>query len=133
MSSNSISLNLHPPGTFVFTAEMAILGHRLNKCALTLKSPASREAFKAAAEDYMRDHGLSETERGLVHARDWTGLLRAGGHIQAILFYAATMGETLFDIGSHNAGMHTAEMMQICPRRVGGLPPSLVPSQKGRS
>ena len=125
MAANSIALDLEPPGTFIYTAEMALQGQRLNKCALSLKDAANREAFQADPDAYMQRFGLDEAERALVQARDWTGLLRAGGHLQAMLFFAAVAGETLWHIGSHNAGMEVAEMVQLCPRRVTGLPPSL--------
>jgi protocatechuate 4,5-dioxygenase, alpha chain len=125
MSTNSIALDLEAPGTLVFTAELALAGHRLNRCALSLKSAASRAEFQADPDGYMRRFGLGEAERALVQARDWTGLLRAGGHVQAILFFAATMGETLVHIGAHNAGMAPDELLSICPRRTGGLPPSV--------
>ena len=85
----------------------------------------ARAEFLADPDAYMRGAGLSDEERALVHAKDWTGLLRIGGHLQAMLFFAATMGETLWHIGSHNAGMAVGEMMQLCPRRVGGLPPAV--------
>lgn len=126
MAANSIPLDLEPPGTFIYTAEMALAGHRLNKCALSLKDPVNREAFRADPDAYMRSFGLDGTERALVSARDWTGLLRAGGHLQAMLFFAAAAGETLWHIGSHNARMEVEEMVQLCPRKVSGLPPSLL-------
>lgn len=127
MTANSIALDLEPPGTFVYTAEKALAGHRLNKCALSLKDPANREAFAAGPDAYMLRFGLGDGERALVRARDWTGLLRAGGHLQAMLFFAAVSGENLWHIGSHNAGMEVDEMVQLVPRRVSGLPPSLAP------
>jgi len=64
---------------------------------------------------------LSAAERGLVEARDWTGLLRAGGQLHAILKLAATVGETLYHIGAHNCGIDVASMRSACPRRVAGL------------
>ena len=125
MSANSIALDLRAPGTTVYTAELALKGQRLNRCALSLRLPANRDAYAADPEAYLRAAGLTSKEGALVQAKDWTGLLQAGCHLQTMLFFAAVSGETLWHIGSHHAGMEVAEMMQLCPRRVVGLPPSL--------
>ena len=55
-------------------------------------------------------------------ARDWTGLLKAGGHLHAMLKLAATLGEDLWSIGAHNAGCTREELIAATPRRVSGLP-----------
>lgn len=125
MSANSIVLNLQAPGSVPYTAELALKGQRLNRCALSLRLPANRDAYAAGSEEYLRTAGLTPKECALVRAKDWTGLLHAGCHLQTMLFFAAVSGETLWHIGSHHAGMEVAEMMQLCPRRVVGLPPSL--------
>ena len=58
----------------------------------------------------------------LIERRDWTGLMQAGGHLQAILKIAATVGESLWHIGAHCAGMSVEQMKSACPRRRDGLP-----------
>ena len=125
MSANSIALDLQAPGSVVYTAELALKGQRLNHCALGLRLPANRDDFASGPEAYLRKAGLAPEELALVLAKDWTGLLHAGCHLQTMLFFAAVSGETLWHIGSHHAGLDLAEMMQLCPRRVVGLPPSL--------
>ena len=125
MSANSIALDLQAPGSVVYTAELALKGQRLNNCALGLRLPANRDAFASGPEAYLRKGGLTPEERALVLAKDWTGLLHAGCHLQTMLFFAAVSGETLWHIGSHHAGLDVAEMMRLCPRQVAGLPPSL--------
>jgi len=101
---------------------MSTAGRNLNRFALSLKVPANRETFLRDQVAYMRSYKLSGSEIELVRARDWTGLLRAGGHLQAILKVAATVGESLWHIGAHNAGVPVDDMIAMCPRRVGGLP-----------
>lgn len=114
--------SLRPPESYVYTGPMSTAGRNLNRFALSLKVPANREAFLRDEDGYMHAYRLSNVEMKLVRARDWTGLLQAGGHLQAILKIAATVGESLWHIGAHNAGVPVENMIAMCPRRVGGLP-----------
>ena len=117
------TFDLDWPGTLVYSSELALQGHRLNRFALSLRSPACRQTFLADEKSYMQSYGLSPQEQALVVDRDWTGLLRAGGHLQAILKIAATVGQHLWHIGAHNAGTDADTMRAACPRRVSRLPP----------
>jgi protocatechuate 4,5-dioxygenase alpha chain len=101
---------------------MSTAGERINRFALSLKSPANRTSFLADSAAYLVRHGLTEKEGDLVQRRDWKGLLEAGGHLQAILKIAATLGENLWHIGAHCAQMSVEGMKSACPRRVDGLP-----------
>jgi len=116
------SLDLDEPGTIEFTAERALAGRALNRFALSLRSPASRAEFLADEAGYLRRFELSAEQVRLVGARDWTGLLRAGGHLQAVLKLAATVGEDLWSIGAHNAGCDREALIAATPRRVNGVP-----------
>jgi|HubBroStandDraft_2_1064218.scaffolds.fasta_scaffold62272_2 protocatechuate 4,5-dioxygenase alpha chain len=111
------------PGTLVYTSELALRGHTLNRFALSLRSPACRKIFLAEEKSYMQSCGLSSQEQAMVADRDWTGLLQAGGHLQAILKIAATVGQHLWHIGAHNAGTDADTLRAACPRRVSRLPP----------
>ncbi len=114
--------DLGEPGTIEFTAARALQGQHLNRFALSLRSPERRAEFLADETGCMTRAGLSDEEIGLVRNRDWTGLLRAGGHLQAILKLAATVGEDLWSIGAHNAGCTRDELIGACPREVSGVP-----------
>jgi protocatechuate 4,5-dioxygenase alpha chain len=114
--------SLEPPASFVYTGPMSTRGRNINRFSLSLKLPENRKSFLADPDAYMARFDLSKAEKDLVHARDWTGLLRAGGHLQAILKIAAAVGENLWHIGAHNADLAVADMIAACPRRVGGLP-----------
>jgi protocatechuate 4,5-dioxygenase alpha chain len=116
------ALDLDEPGTLPFTARRALQGRALNRFALGLRSPDNRTRFLADEATYMREAGLSAEEMALVRARDWTGLLHHGGHLQAILKLAATVGESLWSIGAHNVGCTPADLRASCPRRVDALP-----------
>lgn len=117
--------SLEPPDSYVYTGPMSTAGRDLNRFALSLKVPANRETFLRDEVAYMRTFNLPDATVALVRARDWTGLIRAGGHLQAILKIAATVGENLWSIGAHNAGVSVNEMLAACPRRVSGLPKGL--------
>lgn len=114
--------NLETPGTYVYTGPTSTRGYKLNRFCLSLKKPANREAFLADEDAYVAQYGLSGEERALIKARDWTGLLKAGGHLQAILKLAATVGLNLYHIGAHNVGTDYESMYAACPRKVSGLP-----------
>jgi protocatechuate 4,5-dioxygenase, alpha chain len=116
------SFDLDEPGTIEFTAQRALAGQALNRFALSLRSAACRAEFLAAESAYMRGFGLTDHEVELVRERNWTGLLRAGGHLQAMLKLAATVGEDLWSIGAHNAGCGRDELIAATPRKVSGLP-----------
>jgi protocatechuate 4,5-dioxygenase alpha subunit len=69
----------HPsPGTYLLTVSLAQQGYRLSAFCRTLMNPASRAAFQADAERYMRDFGLDETEAAMVRAGDWLAMVRYG-------------------------------------------------------
>lgn len=120
--TNSIPFTLDPPGTYVYTAEAALRGHRLTAFGLSLRRPANREAFLADEEGYMQARGLDQASIAMVRARDWTGLIRAGGHLQSMLKVAATVGQDLWHIGAHNADLTREELIALCPRKVNATP-----------
>ena len=117
-----LAFDLEPPGTFVYTGTLSTQGTRLNRFALSLRVPDNRARFLASEAAYMDGFALSDAEEALVLERDWTGLLKAGGHLHAILKIAATVGQNIWAIGAHNTEMSEAEIMAACPRHTTGLP-----------
>jgi protocatechuate 4,5-dioxygenase, alpha chain len=115
-------LELGEPGTFVFGVEEAARGRALNRFAASLRDPGRRAAFAADETGVLRDAGLGEEVIDMVLARDWTGLMRAGGHLQVLLLVAHALGLTLWDLGAHNVGCEPSELIASCPRQVQGLP-----------
>lgn len=113
--------DLEPPGTYLFDGARSTQGFVLNRFALSLKQPGNRERFLRDEQAYLSDYDLTPECRELIRNRDWTGLLKAGGHLQALLKLAATVGQSLFHIGAHNCGIGVQEMRAACPRRVSGI------------
>ena len=117
-------MDLEEPGTFIFTAARALSGRALNRFALSLRTPAARHAFLADPIAYQASFGLDAAEMGMVADRDWTGLLRSGGHLQAMLKLAVTVGDDLWHIGAHSVGCTRDTLFEIGPRPVRGVPSS---------
>lgn len=120
--TNSITLNLEEPDTYVYDGPMATKGYLLTHFGLSLRKPSNREVFLRDEVLYMRNFGLDEETIKMAIARDWTGLIESGGHLQSMLKIAATVGQNLWHIGAHNAGMTAEELMEICPRNISALP-----------
>jgi len=118
----AVSASLDPPDTFLYTGPLSTRGARLNRFGLSLRSAENRAAFQGDAPAYMHAYGLSEAERDLVSRGDWTGLLAAGCHLQTTVKIAAAVGQNLWHIGAHNAGMSVEELMAICPRPAAQAP-----------
>jgi protocatechuate 4,5-dioxygenase alpha chain len=114
--------SLEPPATYLYTGPASSRGKRINDFCLSLKSPAARLRFTADEEAYAADFALTAAERELVRRRDWTGLLDAGGHLQAVLKLAATLGLNIYAIGAHNVGTDPETLYAACPRRLAALP-----------
>lgn len=115
-------LSLDQPGTFVFDVGQAMRGQALNRFAASLRDPARRAAFAADEQGVMTASSVPGDVIAMVGQRDWTGLMRAGGHLQLLLLIAHSIGYTLWDLGAHNVGCDPAELIEACPRRVSGLP-----------
>jgi protocatechuate 4,5-dioxygenase alpha chain len=115
-------LELGEPGTFVFGVEDACRSRALNRFAASLRDPGRRAAFAADEPTILRAAGLDDAVVEMVVARDWTGLMRAGGHLQLLLLIAHAVGLTLWDLGAHNVGCDPTELIDSCPREVTGLP-----------
>lgn len=101
---------LSPPNTYIFDGERARRGYRLNRMAMTLIEPANRAALKADEEAYMTKMGLSEGERALVRARDWAGMLEAGGNVYVMYKLAGALGVSLPEMGAQMRGESLEEM-----------------------
>ncbi len=114
--------DLSEPGTYLFGLHDAHAGRRLNRFAATLKTADRRATYAADERSAMEAAGLDDREIGMVLARDWDGLIRAGAHVQLLTFIAAAVGQGLLDVGAAQVGCATRELAAALPRPVGGVP-----------
>jgi protocatechuate 4,5-dioxygenase, alpha chain len=103
------------PGTTVFTGERSQRGYRLNRLAMSLIDGANRHRFRADETGYVRAMGLTESEAALVRARDWGGLIDAGGSIYLMIKIAGALGLNLLDMGAQMRGQTVAELRANLP------------------
>jgi protocatechuate 4,5-dioxygenase alpha chain len=83
----------HPlPGTYLTTGIRAQRGYCLGKFCMTLMVPANRDLFKADAEKYMSEFGLSDYEKDLIRTKNWNRMLRYGVNTFMILKLSNAMG-----------------------------------------
>lgn len=92
IQSRQIDYSKPLPGTYLTTGIRAQRGYRLGKFCMTLMTPANRELFKADAEKYMGDFGLSDYEKELVRSKNWNRMLRYGVNTFMILKLSNAMG-----------------------------------------
>lgn len=105
------------PGTAVFDGRCSRRGYRLNKLAMSLTEPANRARFLGEPEAYMDAFGLGEAEKDAVRRRDWAALIAAGGNIYLLLKIAATVGQTLLQMGAQMRGESLDAFMATRPGR----------------
>jgi protocatechuate 4,5-dioxygenase alpha subunit len=121
----AVDLSLDPPSVFLFTGEICSRSYRLNKFAFDFKYPAVRERFARDADALMSEYGLTEREKSLVRARDWTGLVASGGHHFNVIKIAAAVGESHLHVGAHMCGANWDELKKTLPHRVELMPQDL--------
>ena len=109
------------PGTFVFDGARSRAGYALNKLASSLIKPENRAAFLADEAAYMTRFELPEAHKLLLRARDWHGLIRAGGNVYLILKVAGTLGSNLIAMGAQMRGQTVAEFLATRPGADGVL------------
>lgn len=88
----------------VFDLNMSWRGLRINTMCNALSDPASRDAYKADEEAFMARFNLTEQEKQLVRARDFSGLLAAGGNIYFLLKLGVVTGNGLYRMGASMRG-----------------------------
>jgi protocatechuate 4,5-dioxygenase alpha chain len=127
---NDVSLDA--PSAFLFTGEICSRSYRLNRFAFDFKYPATRERFARDPEGLMTTYGLSDAEKALVRARDWTGLVASGGHHFNVIKIAAAVGESHLHVGAHMCGADWDEFKRTLPHRVEVMPHELAPASARR-
>ena len=116
--SDEVDLSLEAPSVYLFTGEICTRAYKLNRFAFDFKYPAVRARFANEPEALMTEYGLSEREKALVRARDWTGLVASGGHHFNVIKIAAAVGESHLHVGAHMCGASWDEFKQTLPHRI---------------
>ena len=88
----------------VFDLAMSWRGYRINKMCNALSEPHNRDACKQDEEAFMAQYALTEEEKRLVRARDFSGLLAAGGNIYFLLKLGVVTGNGLYYMGAKMRG-----------------------------
>lgn len=88
----------------VFDLALSWRGYRINKMCNALSQPQERTAFQADEEAFMARFKLTEDEKRLVRARDFGGLLQAGGNIYFLLKLGVVTGNGLYKMGARMRG-----------------------------
>lgn len=91
-------------GARVFDLEMSWRGYRINKMCDSLSKAENRATYKADEEAYLAKFGLTESEKALVRARDFSGLLEAGCNIYYLLKLGVVTGNGLYHMGAKMRG-----------------------------
>ena len=91
-------------GSEVFDLAQSWRGYRINKMCNALSQAHNREAFQRDEEAFMAAYGLTEDEKKLVRARDFSGLLAAGGNIYFLLKLGVVTGNGLYVMGAKMRG-----------------------------
>lgn len=129
--TEAIDLKLTPPSAYVFTGEICTRSYKLNRFAFDFKHAAVRERFATEPETLMTEYGLTEQEKALVRARDWTGLVANGGHHFNIIKIAAAVGESHLHVGAHMCGANWDEFKRTLPHRVEIMPDDIAGRSRG--
>lgn len=105
------------PGVIRYRGELAQRAYRLNRFLIWISRRENRDAYLADEEGVMAQWQLSDAERALVRARDYTGFLAAGVNIYAIAKSGYVFGATLLEIGARMRGETPQALMQALQGR----------------
>jgi protocatechuate 4,5-dioxygenase, alpha chain len=93
------------PGTYVYDAARGRLGYPLNMFCMSLNKPENRNSFKENEAAYLDRYPLTAEQRRCVLARDWLGMLKAGGNIYYTIKIAFCDGLTFQDVAGMMSGV----------------------------
>jgi len=109
------------PGTWVFDAQRARIGYRLNEFLYSLMKAENRKEFLADERTYTMKFGMTEEHRDAVLHRHWNKLLELGGVSYALAKLAFTDGKSYQFMASQMTGM--AEKDYVAMMLAGGRSP----------
>jgi protocatechuate 4,5-dioxygenase alpha chain len=101
------------PGTWVFDAQRARIGYRLNEFLYSLMKADNRKEFLADERTYLLKFGMTDAQLEAVMKRDWNKLLELGGVSYALAKLAFTDGKTYQFMASQMTGMTEKEYVDM--------------------
>ena len=97
------------PGTNPFDGEYAKRGYALNKMCFSFNSADNRAAFLQDEEAYMRQYGLSDSQKAAIRSKQVLQLLEEGGNAYYLAKFAGIFKLDMQDIGAQQRGMSKDE------------------------
>ena len=104
MSFEQLGVGAKIADSHVFDLALSWRGYRINKMCNALAEAVHRDAFKRDEEGFMARFGLTDEEKQLVRARDFSGLLEAGGNIYFLIKLGVVTGNGLYYMGARMRG-----------------------------
>ena len=96
--------NARVGGSHVFDLSMSWRGLRINTMCAALSHPHEREAYKADEEAFMVRFDLTEEEKAMVRARNFSALLEHGANIYYLIQLGFVTGNGLYRMGARMRG-----------------------------
>jgi protocatechuate 4,5-dioxygenase alpha subunit len=101
------------PGTWVFDAQRARKGYRLNKFFMSLMSADNRKAFLADEAKYLKQFNMTDEQAEAVMKRDWNKMLELGGVVYCLAKLAFTDQHSYQYMASEMTGMTEQEYVDM--------------------
>ena len=101
------------PGTWVFDAQRARIGYRLNEFLYSLMKSDNRKEFLADERTYLMKFDMTEEQREAVMKRNWNKLLELGAVSYALAKLSFTDGKTYQFMASQMTGMTEKEYVDM--------------------
>lgn len=101
------------PGTWVFDAQRARRGYRLNEFLYSLMKDANRKEFLSDQRTYLMKYAMTEEQREAVLNRHWNKLLELGAVSYALAKLAFTDGKSYQFMASQMTGMTEKEYVEM--------------------
>lgn len=101
------------PGTWVFDAQRARKGYRLNKFFMSLMSADNRKAFLADEAKYLKQFNMTDEQAEAVMKRDWNKMLELGGVVYCLAKLAFTDQHSYQFMASEMTGMSEQEYVDM--------------------
>jgi len=103
-------------GTYLFDLRTSHRALKLNRFLWNMIGAPARESFTADPEASMTAAGLNDTEKALVRARDWLGMIQHGASFFVLEKFARVARTTNLEVYAIMRGETFEEFMQT--RRV---------------